>query len=99
MDLGARRPYVAPAMEFLLILSAILSAVTGAFSGVSGPEARTHQAEVSLSAERAAPAAREAATGIDLAVPQVGPLLAEVDASPVFALAAMVPLYADRLIE
>lgn len=99
MDLAASRPYVAPAMEFLLILSAILSAVTGAFSGVRGPEARTHQAEVSLSAERAAPIAREAATRIDRAVPEFAPLMAEVHAPPVFALAAIVPLYADRLIE
>ena len=51
MDLQAPAHYVAPAMELLLILSAMLSAVTGAFSGVRGPEARLHQAEASVGAQ------------------------------------------------
>ena len=58
MDLRAPRHYVAHAMEFLLILSAMLSAVTGAISGVRAPEARLHHAEaVAVAAELAAPAA------------------------------------------
>jgi hypothetical protein len=39
MDFGARRHYVARSMEFLLILSALLSAATGALTGTRGPEA------------------------------------------------------------
>ena len=52
MDLGARRYYVAAAMNFLLILSALLSAVTGAFSGVRAPEPRPHHVAVAQVAFR-----------------------------------------------
>ena len=41
-------------MELLLILSAMLSAVTGAFSGVGGAEARVPQAEAAVGAQVAA---------------------------------------------
>ena len=99
MDLGGRRHYVASAMEFLLILSAVLSAVTGAFTGARAPEARLHQEAsaqiVSVarpSATVAAPAAR-----IEMAFPNVAPVLA--DSLPAFSLAASIPLYVDRLIE
>ena len=98
MDLGAPRHYVAPAMEFLLILSALLSAVTGAISGARAPEARIHQAEASLAAASAAPAAREQAA-IAAVLPDLLPRAQVIPALPVFALAASVPLYADRLIE
>jgi hypothetical protein len=88
-------------MEFLLILSAVLSAITGAFSGVRAPEARLHHASAATQAVTAVqpcatvavPAARTAP------VLPIFDLLAEVRAVPVFALTSSVPLYADRLIE
>jgi len=98
MDLRPARHYVAGAMEFLLILSAMLSAVTGAFAGARAPEARLHHAaavqaeapcleQVQLVARREAPAAAEL------------PRIAAIFAPPAFDLAASIPLYADRLIE
>jgi len=96
MDLGARRHYVASAMEFLLILSAMLSAVTGAVTGARTPEPRAHHAQ---SVQSVAPASREAAAKI-VAAPQAAPATAEPrEAPPAFAPPAPVPLYADRLIE
>ena len=99
MDLGGRRHYVAGAMEFLLILSAVLSAVTGAFTGARAPEARLHQEAPAQMVATAQPSATVAvpAAPIETAVPNIAPFLP--DALPVFALAAAVPLYADRLIE
>jgi len=99
MDLGGPRHYVARAMEFLLILSAVLSAVTGAFAGPRAPEARLHQeapAQLVAFAQPSAPIAAPAAR-IETAVPSIAPILP--DALPVLAPAAAVPLYADRLIE
>lgn len=98
MDLRAARHYVAGAMEFLLILSAMLSAVTGAISGVRAPEPRLHHAaavqaeapclkQVQRVARRPAPVAN--------AMPRV----AAVFAAPSFDLTPANPLYADRLIE
>lgn len=100
MDLGARRHYVAPAMEFLLILSAVLSAVTGAFSGVRAPEARLHHETAAQSVAVAEPSVMVAvpAARIETVLPVVA-RTAAVDALPVFAPAASIPLYADRLIE
>jgi hypothetical protein len=89
-------------MEFLLILSAVLSAITGAFSGVRAPEVRLHHAATATAqaatpvlpcARVAAPAARPAPARSIFA------LLAEVRPLPLFALTSAVPLYADRLIE
>ena len=99
MDLGGRRHYVAPAMEFLLILSAVLSAVTGAFTGARAPEARLHQEAPAQMVAVAQPSAAVAvsAARIEAAVPGIAPILP--DALPVLAPAAAVPLYADRLIE
>ncbi len=86
-------------MELLLILSAMLSAVTGAFSGVSGPDAGVPQAEAAVGAQAAAAVIEQ----------QVAPAVADRPAGtvstielpelPGFALAAAIPLYADRLIE
>jgi hypothetical protein len=100
MDLGAPRHYVAPAMEFLLVLSALLSAVTGVFTGVRPDEARLHHAAPTQSV----PAAAQSAT---VAVPATRPVAAlpghslrsVPDARPAAPPPASVPLYADRLIE
>ena len=86
-------------MELLLILSAMLSAVTGAFSGVGGPEARVHQAEAAVGAQVVAVAMEEVAGQAVPSRPADAPPTAEVLALPLFALAAAIPLYADRLIE
>ena len=63
MDLRGRRPYVAPLgrrqgarsypevslrLEFLLILSALLSAATGALTGARAPETRQHHAVAAI---------------------------------------------------
>ena len=100
MDLGAPRHYVAPAMEFLLVLSALLSAVTGVFTGARPDEARLHHAAPTQSVAAAAQSAT-------VAVPATSPIAARPDfslrsapdarrAAPPLA---SVPLYADRLIE
>jgi hypothetical protein len=98
MDVWPPPHYVAGAMEFLLILSAMLSAVTGAFSGVRAPEARPHhaaavQAEAPCLEQVQRVARREAPAAADL------PRIAAIFTAPSFALAAPIPLYADRLIE
>jgi hypothetical protein len=96
MDLGPRRHYVACAMEFLLILSAMLSAVTGAISGARAPEARLHQAEA---VQTVAPVRQEAERSVAAVSPTAAPVRPQVhDALPAFAPAA-IPLYANRLIE
>ena len=99
MDLGPPRHYVAPAMEFLLILSAVLSAVTGAVTGARAPEVRLHQEARAQTVVAALPSARVAAPAarIETAVQAVAPVPAH--ALPVFAVPAAVPLYADRPIE
>ena len=84
-------------MELLLILSAMLSAVTAAFSGVRGPEARVHQAEAAV--QVAAAVVKEVAGQAVPSRPEDAPPTSDVEALPLFALAAAVPLYADRLIE
>lgn len=98
MDLGAVRHYVAGAMEFLLILSAMLSAVTGAFSGVRAPEARPHHA-AAVQAE--APCLKQVQNVARREAPAAAamPRIAAIFAPPSFALTAAIPLYADRLIE
>lgn len=99
MDVGALRHYVARAMEFLLILSAMLSAVTGAFAGARGPEAQIHRAEASVAAEIALPVVEQAAQRTAPAGLAVVPVAAEPLASPHFALPAQAAPETDRLIE
>ena len=101
MDLGAPRHYVACAMEFLLILSAMLSAVTGAFTGARAPDARPHHqaaaagvAEVAQQAAIAAAPARQIPA--DPGAPGQGAVL---HSAPAVSPPAAFPLYADRLIE
>ena len=87
-------------MEFLLILSAMLSAVTGAFSGTRGPEGRIHEAETTIGARLVVvAAAEEVAAEVGLPLPLDVPLSTEVLPLRAFALADPIPLYADRLIE
>ena len=100
MDLGAARHYVAHAMGFLLILSALLSAATGAFGGTRAPEAAARQeaaAEAVAIAEAAAAVAAPAeANGSSQ------PTLARqaaVEAAPAAGPAESAPLDTDRLIE
>ena len=98
MDLRRTRHYVARAMEFLLILSAMLSAVTGAFSGaVRAPEARLHHAAV----QAEAPCVKQVQRVAQLPIPVANelPRIAAVFAAPAFDIEAAIPLYADRLIE
>jgi hypothetical protein len=87
-------------MEFLLILSAMLSAVTGAFGGVRAPEARLHLETQAEAVQSAAPAALApaAVTAIRVALPAHRPTAA-VGATKPLRLATTIPLYADRLIE
>jgi len=99
MDLERSRHYVARAMNFLLVLSAVLSAVTGAFAGARAPDARLHQeasAQV-VSVARASASVAVPAARIAAAPAQAVPV--RIDALPVLAPAASAPLYADRLIE
>ena len=99
MDLGRQRHYVARAMNFLLVLSAVLSAVTGAFAGARAPDARLHQeasAQV-VSVARASATVAVPAARIEAAPARLAPV--RIALRPVFALAASAPLYADRLIE
>ena len=86
-------------MEFLLILSAMLSAVTGAFSGTRGPEGRIHEAETTIGARLVVAAAEEVAVEVGLPLSRDVPLSTEVLPLRAFALADPIPLYADRLIE
>ena len=86
-------------MELLLILSAMLSAVTGAFSGARGPEAGIHRAEAAVAARIVVSAVEEKAQADEPARPPAQLLSTEVEPMPAFALAAAAPLYADRLIE
>ncbi|HEV2866325.1 MAG TPA: hypothetical protein VGX37_07405 [Allosphingosinicella sp.] len=84
-------------MELLLILSAMLSAVTGAFTGARGEEARVHQSEVTVAAEATVPVARaQAPRALPLpAVRLAGEVLPLLD----LAVPAAAPLEAIRLIE
>ena len=86
-------------MELLLILSAMLSAVTGALSGVRGPETGVHQAESSVGAQLVASVVEETVASLAAVAPQNDAETNEVHPLPAFAIAAAIPLYADRLIE
>ena len=89
----------ASAMELLLILSAMLSAVTGAFSGVREPEAGIHRAETSFGVQVAVVIVEEAAALAAPVKPEDSPPTPEVQPLPSFAVVPAIQLYADRLIE
>jgi hypothetical protein len=116
MDVRARRPYVAPrrrgevaqswsevsfGLEFLLILSALLSAATGVLTGASVPEARLHHAAAALeAAESVSPvpadeaiSARDPALALDIAS------LAAPVGDKALRLVAAAPLETVRLLE
>jgi hypothetical protein len=87
-------------MEFLLVLSALLSAVTGAFTGARPHEARLHHAAAAQSVAVAEPSAKVAVPAARAAV--AAPLLPArtiAETRPAAPPPAAVPLYADRLIE
>jgi hypothetical protein len=86
-------------MELLLILSAMLSAITGAFSGVREPEARLPQAEAAVGSQLAVAVAEQVAVQALPARPAAAPVPTDVPPLPRFAPALSIPLYADRLIE
>ena len=98
MDLGGQRYYVAAAMNFLLILSALLSAVTGAFSGVRAPEPRPHHIAVAQ-VEAPCPERMVRMAQADIPATRDGRRIAAIFAAHAFDLRPSVPAYADRLIE
>jgi hypothetical protein len=85
-------------MNFLLILSAMLSAVTGAFSGARAPDARPQHMAMA-SAEAASPDRMVRVARLEIPVSHDVPRVAKVFAVPAFDLKASIPVYADRLIE
>jgi hypothetical protein len=86
-------------MSFLLVLSAVLNALTGAFTGSRAPEPGLHQAAPAQVAAAVEQAEQAVAPTIRLAqpppkLPDGAPVRAETPAPP-----AAAPLETDRLIE
>ena len=99
MDVRASRHYVAPAMSFLLVFSAVLNALTGAFVGARAPEPGLHQqASVQIAA------AVETAQQVAVPAPRIEQPLPPISDDRVFASEtatppAAAPLDTVRLIE
>jgi hypothetical protein len=84
-------------LELLLILSALLSALTGAISGVRAPEVRLHQAPVAaIVARTSAPSAGRVVSHLPLRAAATVRDVAALGAVTMFALKAIVPLHAER---
>jgi len=93
-----RRTTSRAAMEFLLLLSAFLSALTGAITGVRSADLRPGQVVVASSTVRAAqPVAvavvAERPSAADIALPSYR----DAGVAIAFIIAAAVPLYVSRL--
>jgi hypothetical protein len=100
MDVRASRYYVAGAMELILAFLSLLTAATGAFTGVRAPEVGIQQAAQVDTVRTLAPRVVRAARAIvaeTVATPARPAGVAE--ALPVFALAPAAALDAVRLIE
>lgn len=82
-----------------MILSALLSAVTGAFAGPRPAETRVHQPAVAQSVAIAVPAARIAAPATPRAHPVPPAPRAQLAAPPPAAPPASPPVGTDRLLE
>lgn len=94
VDACACSPYGRTAMNLLLLLSALLSALTGGASAMRAPAAAHAVAVAAAVAEAQAVPARIAARPVQ-ALPRVRQVTATA-APAAFALAAIVPLYASR---
>ncbi len=88
-------------MEFLLILSALLSAATGALTGARAPETRLHHAAAALeAAEAVAPRPADEARAVRALRPSLDfASLAAPVAGAALDLAAAAPLETVRLLE
>ena len=87
------------AMEWLLTLFAMLSAVSGALNGVRGDETQLHRAEAASPVQVAAAVAQAAVVQVAPVIPANLPPAAGVEALPDLPRIAAIPLYVDRLRE
>ena len=99
MDVAGASHYVAVAMEWLLIFSALLSAVTGAISGGRSAEPGMQQAEAAVGAQVAVAAATQQVARARAVIPANSAPAAEPARPPLLSLPTAIPLYADRLLE
>ena len=99
MDVPAAAHYVARPMELLLIFSAMLSALTGAFTGGREPEARVQQTEAAAAAEAVVVAVRAQAPKVAIAPPAATLPTIVAPLSVRLAVAAAPPLAFVRLNE